>query len=196
MAPAFLEFWNVVPHPPQNRRVHKDHSALSHHFHEVTCTQLVPQIPAHAQNDNLLVELPPLELESQPFPPVPCSKPPNLPPLPIPPHHLLQSHGLSSDRILVVMSNRAPLLKVFSRAIVRGIWFLSERLPRSRAENNANLLGNLSRREGEVDPQTARWPPGAVIFSFALKLNTSQQITFQKKLEFTSITLVVCSHGT
>jgi hypothetical protein len=67
------------------------------------------------------------------------------------------------------MSNRAPLLKVFSRAIVRGIWFLSERLPRSRAENNANLLGNLLRREGEVDPQTARWPPGAVIFSFALK---------------------------
>jgi hypothetical protein len=61
MAPAFLEFWNVVPHPPQNRRVHKDHSALSHHFHEVTCTQLVPQIPANAQNDNLLIELPPLE---------------------------------------------------------------------------------------------------------------------------------------
>jgi hypothetical protein len=61
MAPAFLEFWNVVLHPPQNRRVHKDHSALSHHFHQVTCTQLVPQIPANAQNDNLLIELPSLE---------------------------------------------------------------------------------------------------------------------------------------
>jgi hypothetical protein len=50
-----------VLHPAQNRRVHKDHSALSHYFHEVSYTQLVPQIPANAQNNNLLIEVPTLE---------------------------------------------------------------------------------------------------------------------------------------
>src|ERR1700731_647315 len=60
-APALLEFRHVTLDPAQNGGMGQQDSAFGHHFHQVPCAELVPQIPANAQNDDFLVELPTFE---------------------------------------------------------------------------------------------------------------------------------------
>ena len=43
--------------PPHDRRVRQRKPALGHHLHEITKAEFVPQIPAHAEHDDLPVEM-------------------------------------------------------------------------------------------------------------------------------------------
>src|ERR1017187_3240633 len=45
-------------HPPQNGRVCQIDAALAHHRHQVAIAQLETEIPANAQDHDLLVEVP------------------------------------------------------------------------------------------------------------------------------------------
>jgi hypothetical protein len=42
-------------------RSDQNNSALSHHFHEITKTEFEPEIPTHAEDDDLAVEMAALE---------------------------------------------------------------------------------------------------------------------------------------
>ena len=43
--------------PPHDRRVRQRKPTLGHHLDEITKTEFVPQIPAHAEHDDLPVEM-------------------------------------------------------------------------------------------------------------------------------------------
>jgi hypothetical protein len=47
--------------PAHDRRVSQRHTAFRHHFHEVSVTELVSQIPAYAENDDVPIEMPAFE---------------------------------------------------------------------------------------------------------------------------------------
>src|SRR6266849_5851877 len=55
--PALFEFWKVALNPPQDRCMgHRDPS-IRHHDHQIPQAQFEACVPAHAQNDNLSVEV-------------------------------------------------------------------------------------------------------------------------------------------
>src|SRR5580693_2062375 len=55
--PALFEFRRIALDPPHDRRVRQRKPALGHHLHEITKAEFVPQIPAHAEHDDLPVEM-------------------------------------------------------------------------------------------------------------------------------------------
>src|ERR1017187_9874898 len=57
--PASNELWCVPQHPTQDGGMRKVQSALRHHLDQIAEAELVAQIPAHAQDDHLAVEVPP-----------------------------------------------------------------------------------------------------------------------------------------
>ena len=59
--PPSLEFGSVVLDPPRNRHVCHIDAALAHHGHQMPIAQFAAQLPADAQQHNLLVELPAFE---------------------------------------------------------------------------------------------------------------------------------------
>src|ERR1700674_1322928 len=59
--PAFLELRGVALHPAHNGRMRHRQAALGHHLHQVTQTDLEPEIPANAQDDDFAVEVATLE---------------------------------------------------------------------------------------------------------------------------------------
>ena len=60
LGPA-LEFRRIVVHPAHDGGVGHRQAALLHHLHQVPEAELEAQIPPHAQDDHLVVEVPPLE---------------------------------------------------------------------------------------------------------------------------------------
>src|ERR1700722_6412120 len=59
--PALLEPRCVSPHPTHNGRMGQRQAAFGHHLHQVSQAQLEAKIPAHAQDDDLAVEVATLE---------------------------------------------------------------------------------------------------------------------------------------
>src|SRR5271157_5026853 len=59
--PALLELRTIMLHPTENGRVHEVDTAFIHHGHEVAIAQLVAEVPANAQDHDLLVEVPTFE---------------------------------------------------------------------------------------------------------------------------------------
>jgi hypothetical protein len=55
--PAFLELRDVALDPTHDCRVRKGEPAFGHHFDEVSKAELVAQIPAHAEDNDLPVEM-------------------------------------------------------------------------------------------------------------------------------------------
>ena len=55
--PALFEFRGIALDPPHDRRVRQRKPTLGHHLDEITKTEFVPQIPAHAEHDDLPVEM-------------------------------------------------------------------------------------------------------------------------------------------
>src|SRR5438876_7225667 len=55
--PALLKFRNIPNHPSHDRRVRNDHATLRHHCNEISVAQAISDVPAHAQNNDLGVEL-------------------------------------------------------------------------------------------------------------------------------------------
>jgi len=55
--PAPFEFRNIALDPAHDRGMGQGNSALGNHFHEISKAQLEPQIPAHAEDDDLPVEM-------------------------------------------------------------------------------------------------------------------------------------------
>ena len=55
--PALLEFRNMPDHPSHDRRVRKDHAALGHHRNQISVAQAIGDVPPHAQNNDLGIEL-------------------------------------------------------------------------------------------------------------------------------------------
>src|SRR5580658_4675808 len=51
----------VSPHPTHNGRMGQRQAAFGHHLHQVSQAQLEAKIPAHAQDDDLAVEVATLE---------------------------------------------------------------------------------------------------------------------------------------
>ena len=56
---ALLKLRNIALHPTQNRGVRKMQTTFRHHFDQITQAQLVAQVPANAQSNDLPVEVPP-----------------------------------------------------------------------------------------------------------------------------------------
>src|SRR6202790_5214100 len=54
---ALLKFRNIPNHPSHDRRVRNDHAALGHQRNEISVAQAIGDVPAHAQNNDLGVEL-------------------------------------------------------------------------------------------------------------------------------------------
>jgi hypothetical protein len=125
-------------HPPQNPRVHKDHCALGHYFHEVTCTQLVPQISANAQNDNLLIELLPLNRAST-LPPLPSRRQ----------ARLIAVCGF----VRLVGSTDVDVFYFFLQLLIRGWWLLPGVERWLLLESRGNLLsGSTLLPDGKLPP--------------------------------------------
>jgi hypothetical protein len=59
--PALLELRNVMLNPTHDRRVRERKATLGHHLREVSKAELEPQIPAHAEDNDLAVEMAALE---------------------------------------------------------------------------------------------------------------------------------------
>jgi hypothetical protein len=59
--PALLELGHELLHPSHDRRVNQRHATLGHHLRQVAQAQLVTQVPANTQNDDLALEVPSLE---------------------------------------------------------------------------------------------------------------------------------------
>src|SRR5665213_2912796 len=57
--PAFDELRCIPLHPTQDGGMRKVQSALRHHLDQIAEAELVAQVPAHAQDDHLAVEMPP-----------------------------------------------------------------------------------------------------------------------------------------
>src|ERR1700724_4101002 len=55
--PALLKFRNIPNHPSHDRRVRNDHAALGHHRTGISVARPIGKVPAHAQNNDLSVEL-------------------------------------------------------------------------------------------------------------------------------------------
>ncbi|OAI24144.1 hypothetical protein A1351_18350 [Methylosinus sp. R-45379] len=78
--PPLIEFGNVTLNPAHDGRVSQRQAAFGHYFHEIAKAELVSQISAHAQNDDLAVEMAAFEkfvrTQHQPLPqrPVPLSR--------------------------------------------------------------------------------------------------------------------------
>jgi hypothetical protein len=53
----FLEFWGVPLNPAIDRRVIHLQSSFPHHFLEVTVAECIPQVPTHAQVNDLGFEV-------------------------------------------------------------------------------------------------------------------------------------------
>jgi hypothetical protein len=59
--PPLFELRNIARYPADDRGVSQGNSALGHHFHKISKAELEPQIPAHAKDNDLPVELTALE---------------------------------------------------------------------------------------------------------------------------------------
>src|SRR4029077_17206418 len=59
--PTLFKIRHIALHPPQDRRMSQQDAALGHHLDQVAGTELESEVPSHTQNDDLLVEVPPLE---------------------------------------------------------------------------------------------------------------------------------------
>src|ERR1700694_3817195 len=55
--PALFKFRNISNHPSHDRRVRNADAALGHHRNEISIAQAIADAPAHAQNNDLGVEL-------------------------------------------------------------------------------------------------------------------------------------------
>src|SRR5438552_6789026 len=55
--PPLLKFRNIPNHPAHDRRVRNVHATLGHHRNEISVAQAISDVPAHAQNNDLGVEL-------------------------------------------------------------------------------------------------------------------------------------------
>jgi NAD(P)-dependent dehydrogenase (short-subunit alcohol dehydrogenase family) len=60
-APPLLKFWNIALNPAHDRRVSQRQPAFRDHFHKVSVAELVSQIPAYAENDDVPIEMPAFE---------------------------------------------------------------------------------------------------------------------------------------
>jgi hypothetical protein len=56
-----LNFRHITLDPPQDGRVDQGDAPFGHHLDQITGTQLEAQVPPHAQDDDLLVEMPAFE---------------------------------------------------------------------------------------------------------------------------------------
>ena len=59
--PALLELRHIALDPAHDRRVRQGEPAFGHHLDEISKAELVSQIPAHAEHDDLLIKVPALE---------------------------------------------------------------------------------------------------------------------------------------
>src|SRR5215469_15215646 len=59
--PPLFEFWKVALHPSQDRCVGHGDPPIRHHDHQIPRAQFEARVPAHAQDDDLSVEVPSLE---------------------------------------------------------------------------------------------------------------------------------------
>jgi hypothetical protein len=59
--PALLELRHIALDPAHDRRMRQGEPAFGHHLDEISKAELVSQIPAHAEHDDLLVKVPALE---------------------------------------------------------------------------------------------------------------------------------------
>ena len=75
--PPLFEFRNIARYPAHDCGVSQGNSALSHHLHKISKTELEPEIPAQAEDNDVPVELAALEkiIHAQ----HPSSLPPNSP---------------------------------------------------------------------------------------------------------------------
>lgn len=55
--PALFEFRNIALDPAHDRRMGQSNSAFGHHFHEIPKAEFEPQVPPHAEDDDLPVEM-------------------------------------------------------------------------------------------------------------------------------------------
>jgi len=62
--PALLELRHIALDPAHDRRMRQGEPAFGHHLGEISKAELVSQIPAHAEHDDLLVKVPALEESS------------------------------------------------------------------------------------------------------------------------------------
>jgi len=56
--PPFFEFGKVALHPPQDRCIGNSDPPIRHHDYQIPQAQFEARVPAHAQNDDLSVEVP------------------------------------------------------------------------------------------------------------------------------------------
>ena len=59
--PALLELRHIALDPAHDRRMRQGEPAFGHHLGEISKAELVSQIPAHAEHDDLLVKVPTFE---------------------------------------------------------------------------------------------------------------------------------------
>ena len=55
--PTLFEFRNIALDSAHYRRMGQRNPAFDHHFHEIAKAELEPEIPAHAEDDDLPVEM-------------------------------------------------------------------------------------------------------------------------------------------
>ncbi len=58
---ALFEFWGIALHPAVDGAMIDPESAFRHHLFHIAIAERVPQIPAHTQQDDLSLEMTPLE---------------------------------------------------------------------------------------------------------------------------------------
>ena len=61
MVPAAFELRCVIVHPAHDGGVNQRKAALRHHLHQIAVAEFEPQLPPHAQDDDLPVEMAALE---------------------------------------------------------------------------------------------------------------------------------------
>src|SRR4051794_40779714 len=59
--PAAFKLWSIMVHPAHDGGVRQRQVTLLHHLHQIAVAELETQIPSHAQNDDLSVEVAALE---------------------------------------------------------------------------------------------------------------------------------------
>jgi len=59
--PSSFEFGHIALRPPQQRRMRDGESTFSHYFLEIAIRELIRDVPPHAQDDELLLEVTALE---------------------------------------------------------------------------------------------------------------------------------------
>jgi hypothetical protein len=60
-AASAFRILEIALNPPQDRGVRHRDPSIRHHDHQIPQAQFKARVPAHAQNDNLSVEVPPFE---------------------------------------------------------------------------------------------------------------------------------------